>query len=463
MAVLESVKERVGPRERRAITSAVLPVLVVGALLALLVPLSSLGGVGAGLALTFAVGLVVLAAVGVESTAVTVLAIGIALSPLDNFRPIGALAFASLSDLVLLAGLLVLLPVLLRKPLPSEWLFLASAGALVVVGLVSSAGAEESGASLNSLLRLLVGALLLPVAFMVWRPSRRVVVGFALMYVVGNVGNLVAAYTVGESSWDGRRIGYSTHPNVMGLCAMLGLALVPFLLRVLPRRWSWLVLLLGGACAWSVWVSGSRAALLVAVAVAVLFVALERRVEVALALFGLSIPALWIVGNALTGGGSMQNNVLGRLLGGGTAAGSDAEREYLAKVALDAFTSHPVLGIGLGDVMEAHNIYLQVAAAVGIVGTAVYLVLLASVALRAITLPGPYALLALPVLGYAMIGLMTTILWDRYVWAVLALPFLVRLGFLARTPRGRIATPAAWRHLGLAAPADPAQLPLDDA
>ncbi|MCR4515014.1 O-antigen ligase [Aeromicrobium sp. 50.2.37] len=434
MAVLESVKERVGPRERRAITSAVLPVLVVGALLALLVPLSSLGGVGAGLALTFAVGLVVLAAVGVESTAVTVLAIGIALSPLDNFRPIGALAFASLSDLVLLAGLLVLLPVLLRKPLPSEWLFLASAGALVVVGLVSSAGAEESGASLNSLLRLLVGALLLPVAFMVWRPSRRVVVGFALMYVVGNVGNLVAAYTVGESSWDGRRIGYSTHPNVMGLCAMLGLALVPFLLRVLPRRWSWLVLLLGGACAWSVWVSGSRAALLVAVAVAVLFVALERRVEVALALFGLSIPALWIVGNALTGGGSMQNNVLGRLLGGGTAAGSDAEREYLAKVALDAFTSHPVLGIGLGDVMEAHNIYLQVAAAVGIVGTAVYLVLLASVALRAITLPGPYALLALPVLGYAMIGLMTTILWDRYVWAVLALPFLVRLGQEAPEP-----------------------------
>ncbi|KQP75595.1 hypothetical protein ASF37_15245 [Aeromicrobium sp. Leaf289] len=428
MAVLESVKERVGPRERRAIRAAVLPVLVVGVLLVVLVPLSSLGGVGAGLALTFAVGLVVLAAVGVESTAVAVLAIGIALSPLDNFRPIGALAFASLSDLVLLAGLLVLLPVLLRKPLPSEWLFLAAAGGLVVVGLVSSAGAEESGASLNSLLRLLVGALLLPVAFMVWRPSRGVVVGFALMYVVGNVGNLVAAYTVGESSWDGRRIGYSTHPNVMGLCAMLGLALVPFLLRVLPRRWSWLVLLLGAACAWNVWVSGSRAALVVAVAVAVLFVALERRVEVALALFGLAIPALWIVGNALTGGGSMQNNVLGRLLGGGTAAGSDAEREYLAKVALDAFTSHPVLGIGLGDVMEAHNIYLQVAAAVGIVGTAVYLVLLASVALRAITLPGPSALLALPVLGYAMIGLMTTILWDRYVWAVLALPFLVRLG-----------------------------------
>ena len=31
-------------------------------------------------------------------------------------------------------------------------------------------------------------------------------------------------------------------------------------------------------------------------------------------------------------------------------------------------------------------------------------------------------------------------------------PFLVRAGLLARTPRGRVATPAAWDHLGLARP-----------
>jgi Holliday junction DNA helicase RuvB len=34
-------------------------------------------------------------------------------------------------------------------------------------------------------------------------------------------------------------------------------------------------------------------------------------------------------------------------------------------------------------------------------------------------------------------------------------PFLVRAGLLARTPRGRVATPAAWTHLGLMAPAAP--------
>ncbi|MGI9086110.1 MAG: Holliday junction branch migration DNA helicase RuvB [Aeromicrobium sp.] len=41
---------------------------------------------------------------------------------------------------------------------------------------------------------------------------------------------------------------------------------------------------------------------------------------------------------------------------------------------------------------------------------------------------------------------------ERETVEELAEPFLVRLGFLARTPRGRVATPPAWRHLGLAPP-----------
>ncbi len=38
-------------------------------------------------------------------------------------------------------------------------------------------------------------------------------------------------------------------------------------------------------------------------------------------------------------------------------------------------------------------------------------------------------------------------------------PFLVRAGLLARTPRGRVATPAAWAHLGLPPPTQPAPTP----
>ncbi|WP_141013443.1 Holliday junction branch migration DNA helicase RuvB [Nocardioides sambongensis] len=44
---------------------------------------------------------------------------------------------------------------------------------------------------------------------------------------------------------------------------------------------------------------------------------------------------------------------------------------------------------------------------------------------------------------------------ERETVEEVAEPFLVRNGFLARTPRGRVATAAAWRHLGLAPPAVP--------
>jgi holliday junction DNA helicase RuvB len=42
---------------------------------------------------------------------------------------------------------------------------------------------------------------------------------------------------------------------------------------------------------------------------------------------------------------------------------------------------------------------------------------------------------------------------ERETVEEVAEPFLVRSGFLARTPRGRIATPSAWQHLGLIPPA----------
>ena len=42
---------------------------------------------------------------------------------------------------------------------------------------------------------------------------------------------------------------------------------------------------------------------------------------------------------------------------------------------------------------------------------------------------------------------------ERETVEEVAEPFLVRQGLLARTPRGRVATRAAWAHLGLVPPA----------
>jgi Holliday junction DNA helicase RuvB len=41
---------------------------------------------------------------------------------------------------------------------------------------------------------------------------------------------------------------------------------------------------------------------------------------------------------------------------------------------------------------------------------------------------------------------------ERETVEEVAEPFLVRRGLLARTPRGRVATSAAWAHLGMTAP-----------
>jgi Holliday junction DNA helicase RuvB len=49
---------------------------------------------------------------------------------------------------------------------------------------------------------------------------------------------------------------------------------------------------------------------------------------------------------------------------------------------------------------------------------------------------------------------------ERETVEEVAEPFLVRNGFLARTPRGRVATRAAWEHLGLTPPPAPAGEPV---
>jgi holliday junction DNA helicase RuvB len=50
---------------------------------------------------------------------------------------------------------------------------------------------------------------------------------------------------------------------------------------------------------------------------------------------------------------------------------------------------------------------------------------------------------------------------ERETVEEVAEPFLVRSGLLVRTPRGRLATPVAWSHLGLTPPPGPEQLPWD--
>lgn len=403
-----------------------LPAAVMAAALLVLVPVATSSVIGGLAAIAMIAGITSIGVVGFEGTAIGALAIGVALSPMDNLRPVAAVSFVSLSDVFLLVGVGCLMPVVMGRRWSLDPWFMAAVAGLSLTAILTSALSDEPLASLNSVLRLVIGAMLLPIAFMIWRPGATMVVVFAWAYLLGNAANFLASFTQGSGD-GGRRIGFSTHPNIMGLCAMLAVGVAIVLWEVMPRFWG--VMALGAAtlCAGGVWVSGSRAALLALVAMLVLYPVVSRSVLTAVALFGLSLPVIFAAAQAILAGENSADNAFGRLLGGGSASYSDLDREMLADVARAEFEAHPVLGAGLADVYAAHNIYLQIVAAVGVVGLAFFIAMLASVLLRCLSIDRRFVLLILPCFGYVMIGVITTIIWDRFVWCVLALPFLLPL------------------------------------
>lgn len=411
-------------REPRRWIREAAPAAGAALLLVALIPLSAISTVGAGFALAVATLLVMLCSIGLERSAIVLLCLGFVLAPLNDLRPVAVLSFVTASDFCLIVGFMVLAPTLVARPFRPPALFVVGVLGVVGMGLISSVANPDTLTSLNAMVRLVVGALVLPIVFTLWQPSRKVVVGLAASYVLGNVVNVIAALLNGVSSYENRYLGLTTHPNILGFCAMLGLALTPFLLKEISSQYRWLVAASAAICAYGIWISGSRAALLVAVAVAVLYPVLARSIGAALALFGLSILPIYFVVSAL-GSGDPGNNIIGRLAGGGSATASDQAREELVTTATDKFLSHPIFGNGFAQALEAHNIYLQIAAAGGVVVLVFYLLVIASVIRQPLQLGKSSQLLALPAIAYALIGPLTPLLWDRYIWCVLALPFLL--------------------------------------
>ncbi len=189
----------------------------------------------------------------------------------------------------------------------------------------------------------------------------------------------------------------------MGLCALLSLALAPFLLKTVPRRYAWMVGLGSVVSAYGIWISGSRAALAVCGRVGrVLYPLLKRSISAALAVAAVSLPRVIVLDR------ESQNpdpsNALGRLLGGGGSGDSNDAREAGFRDGLDQFLGHPFLGDGWATVWGVHNAYLQIAAGIGLFGLVFYLVMLAPILRPLVAVPSPYGLLALPALAAAMIS-----------------------------------------------------------
>lgn len=408
---------------RRRYHGAVLAPVLTWGLLALLLPLAMRSLVLGILGMALVAGLTLVAVLGFERAAMTLFFIGFATAPMDRVRPVPGLDIVAASDLILFAAVICLAPVLLRRTFGLQAMFLVAVLVFVSAALVASAVNPEPIVSLFIIARLLVGAILLPVLFAWWRPRPEVVVALALAYV-GGAGISVAQAVLSGDSVYGRYIGLTMHPNILGLCSLLAVALVPFLLSALPRWTAPFLVVAAGVNAYGVWISGSRAALVVAILAAGVYVLISRSINVVLLFFGLSIAPVWIVARAIVRG-EEGNNALGRLLGNATSTPSDLDREMLRQVAIDNFTANPLFGVGFGDVLEAHNVYLQIAAAGGIITVAAFLLLMGATLRQAMIVGPRYLMLAIPAISYIAIAPLTSLVWDRYIWTVLALPFLL--------------------------------------
>lgn len=408
---------------RRRYHGAILAPLLTWGLLAVLIPVAMKSVVVGVLGMALVAGLTLVAAVGFEKAAMVLFFVGFAMAPMDRVRPVPGLDIVAASDLLLFAAVVCLFPVLVHRTFGLQALFLIAVGVFVSAALVASVVNPEPIISLLSIARLLVGAIMLPVVFAWWRPRPEVVVALALAYV-GGAGISVAQAVLSGDSLYGRYIGLTMHPNILGLCSMLALALIPFLLSAMPRSYAPLLVAAAAVNAYGVWISGSRAALVVAVLAAGVYVLISRSINVVILFFGLSIAPIWIVARAIVSG-EEGNNALGRLLGNATSTPSDLDREMLRQVAVDNFTANPLFGVGFGDVLEAHNVYLQIAAAGGIITVAAFLLLLGATVRQALIIGPRYLMLAIPAISYIAIAPLTSLVWDRYIWTALALPFLL--------------------------------------
>lgn len=372
----------------------------------------------------FAVGLILLmgtAFLGIDRAGSVLIVLAVATAPLDDLRPVAAVGFVSFSDLLFAVGFLLLIPRLAGTALRLPVVFIVGALGVIAVGVLSSIGVEQMGESFNHLARFAVGALGLTVLLVWWSPNRNWTIATASAYLVGNAVNVIASYLKGPTG-EGRYWGLTTHGNVMGLCAAIGFGMTPFLLYAVPRQYRWLVVLGSAFSFWGIWISGSRAALAAVLVLMALYPLLTRSIYSALAVAAFGFASVYVVDWVSRHADG--SNALERLLGGGSARGSDEEREALAEMAIDQFWEHPVMGGGLANVMAAHSIYLQILAAIGVVGIAFFIAVLGSMVRPLILVRRPYGFLAAPALTYAMAGLVSPLLWDRYIWCALSLALM---------------------------------------
>lgn len=340
-----------------------------------------------------------------------------------DYRPLpgGPLTF---SDLFFALGFLLLVGTMVRRRsrLPVDWA--AGALLLVVAVLLAAAMSPTPAVGLNYGSRLIAAAVMLPAALLWWRPSRATIETLVWAYILGQVVSTM--YSLAEGPTAGTRYdGLATHVNFFALGGLLAITMLVHKWYVVRADRRWIVVVCTVICLFSIWSSGSRAALLVLLVVGVMVPLVERTAVSAYAVLagaGIAVVAAeWLVRRAGEG------SAVARLMGDSSTVGSDQDRREALSLGFEKWLAHPVFGKAFGeDSLAAHNIYLQVMVGIGLLGLVGFL-LVGFSAIRPLFGTGPLHRLGYAALAFAGVGLITNSLWDRFIWAALSLGILAGL------------------------------------
>lgn len=336
------------------------------------------------------------------------------------------------ADLLLAAGILLVLPVLLHNRLQLPLIYLAGAGVVVAVGLVSAVLSDlpvQNLALLINWISMLVG---LPVAFALWGPSGREITALLWSYIAGQMVSAGVALAQGPLSND-RYEGLTHHPNAFGEAGAVAFALGLYLFhrhRGNARARS-LVLLCQGISVLSIVLSGSRAALVVAAVLVMLVPIVERSAVLGFTLAVAGVLALMAL--SFVAPYASEGSAISRLQGNETTTGSDEIRTDSREYGIERFLDDPVLGSGLEGVDYIHDLNLAVLVAVGILGFAGYAAVMFTFA-RPLFGAGEHRRLSYA--AWCYLGMAPTVpsLWDRTMWLPMALSVVAVVESSRRRP-----------------------------
>lgn len=405
---------------------------------------------------------------GLHLLAFMVLVTGIALVTANGLRVADILA---LSDVpFLLAGVLLLF----LLPARSEYLgflphwFYLSAVVLLASGLFSTIVAPDTVQSGVSFAKFFYAAYLFPLllGLVVDRPAwlyraLSIWILFATLNGLSGLLDLVGLTQVYRwldvqtlfpyVVYPDRAFGLTTYPNHYGLACAMALP-VALALAALTSGWRRLGYITGVlVLAAGVLASGSRAMLLASVIVALVLIPWSRVLgRIYLALGGMLVvafAALMLIEPSLLSKVTLSWH---RLVGAVSVGESDALRVEHYGQTVQHIVSSPVLGSGFSGVRYAHNIYVQVLQAgglIGLTGMAIYVLgyLSTALSLSRGLIDWRWSLTVKAIAASALVwlvsGLVQNAIYDRYLY--LPVGFLFSMIIIAHRYRVLLPGPPA--------------------